>query len=337
MALHRWVASAEDFLSGGGHKTIGVVHPRADLPPVCIEPYCGGFYWDSPPPAFLDRRGKPFPKPKEEGDDDPTYGLPLPPVKMPPAPAASGVQAEEDALSLATGEEPKNEVQAEAVAVMSKKIDKRHAKGHLKRLDFADVLLFPHRDAPVDWKIKLGPASADNFDWWNVPNAVRVRIENTRQGKQQRDLLPLALNSWLHLTHQVSLGGKVIPQGLQIVSVKPRGRGLRLYPGLGDKLAILDDPLPIELTFGGKIAGRPPQPNDTPLEDLRRGTSEPVKVKRLDFVFQPHQTAKDVLPNGIIGPPGGVPPAEISSAPLNPNTGLPRGAAALRDFFAAVA
>lgn len=173
------------------------------------------------------------------------------------------------------------------------------AAGRLKRLDFPDVLLYPHRDFPADRHVRIGPPNSGNFDWWNVPNAVHVVVRT----KREIYLLERRLGPFLHLGHSTRLGGQAVPRGLQLVAAKPYKGRLREYPRLGYRHQLLTDRLPIELTFGGRIADQPPQPNDTPIMERKLEYTRPYDVKRLDFVFQPRQSLRDSQPEGMLPAP----------------------------------
>uniref|UniRef100_A0A7S1R2H2 Uncharacterized protein n=1 Tax=Alexandrium catenella TaxID=2925 RepID=A0A7S1R2H2_ALECA len=317
MALHRLVASAEDYLMAGGHPTIATAQTRGYLPPICTEPYCGGFFWDTPTPALL-APASVIASSRSGGQSQ----------------EVSTEQAVEDALKLSRGEATVEDQEADEQARVAAQEAQRRAeqvkladqKRHLRRLDFPDVLLFPRRGTPADHRVRFGPANADTFDWWNTPNAVQVLVKH----RADLRLLLRALGPFLHVQHPVLLEGSVVPKGLRLVAVRPSAGDLRLYPRLGERRALLKDHLPVELTFGGQIGGTP-RPNDTPILERKLEWTRPYRVKRLDFVFQPHQTMRDLEPEGLLAAPAGVASGFLEV--FTGATGRSRGAGLLRDFL----
>mmetsp|Transcript_79130 Transcript_79130/g.218957 ORF Transcript_79130/g.218957 Transcript_79130/m.218957 type:complete len:290 (-) Transcript_79130:115-984(-) len=246
MALQRLVASATDLMaaagqpaSGGSLGGLGAVRlASGDLPPVCMEPYCGGFHWDSCGNL-------------SSGDSTSSW--------------ANGAPATD-------GSRP------------------------MMRLDFPNAQFFPALNPPAASYVKLLPANADHYDWWKNPHAVKVVIKR----RSERRFLAQVLNMFMHVAHSAILGGRRVARGLELLSVKPKGGKLRVKPWLGGMEQLLHGRLPMELTFGGHIAGEPHLPNDTPVVERAPLTAPVLPVKRLDIVLRPAETA--TARGGVVPP-----------------------------------
>eukprot|EP00933_Yihiella_yeosuensis_P069442 TRINITY_DN7597_c2_g3_i5.p1 TRINITY_DN7597_c2_g3~~TRINITY_DN7597_c2_g3_i5.p1 ORF type:complete len:330 (+),score=32.52 TRINITY_DN7597_c2_g3_i5:209-1198(+) len=223
---------------------------------VCTEPFCGGFHWAS----TSNKAGSGRSAAIASGSSGAGSNQPLHSSALHPGILSKRPRAEE------------------------------HSSPVPVQIDFTNVQFFPALNPPIAKMVKIQPANSDRLDWWNISNAKQVVI---RKPSERRFLAEQVLSPFMRVAHTALLGGKRIPQGLQLVSIKPRGGQLRVTPFLGGKEQLKDAKLPFELTFGGdspEFANRGvpyvPLIAERPNHYSYHKESIILPVKRLDLVIR---------------------------------------------------
>lgn len=280
--LERLAASAYDLVANAflGEPSASGLQGQ-QLEPVCTEPFCGGLYWQEGA-SWAPEEAPPLGAMPHKGLGDHPPGDPDVVAPKPKAPS----QAITDALA-------------------AKPLDK---------LDLTGARVYLPLDKPIATRVKLLPASNDEWQWWMAENPHKVTLGfhhgqvDSGLGKDYLEKLMDHLTPFLRLDDSVEIAGQKIPKGSQLQTVKPFRAPLRVSPWIGSREQLRKDLFPLELTFGkpkrpdlnynqppgpgrkGNFLGGPPD---------ERQVQEPitVPVKRLDVVLRkPREGLHEFLP-----------------------------------------